>query len=113
MFIFYIEANQNSSAVALSSPQLEELEKKIAELNSMLSAELAYLETKVSELKRNMSLLKSSLVLKDGELNSSAFAIQERKEAYFHLEHKHVAITYTYDKLLAKFEAYCEVAEIF
>ncbi|CAL2270777.1 unnamed protein product [Prunus armeniaca] len=82
------KATQNSSAIALSSPQLEELEKKIAELNSMLSAELAYRETKVFELKRNMSLLKSSLVLKDGEIHSSAFVIQERKEAYFHLKHK-------------------------
>ncbi|CAL8168313.1 unnamed protein product [Prunus armeniaca] len=40
------KATQNSSAIALSSPQLEELEKKIAKLNSMLSPELAYRETK-------------------------------------------------------------------
>lgn len=78
----------------------------------MLSAEQAYHETKVSKLKRNMFLLKSSLTLEDGEFDSSTFAIQERKKPYFRLEHKHVDMTCSYDKLLAKFDACHEVAKI-
>ena len=71
--VFAAETIRNSSsAVAPSSAQLSELEKKNAELASKLSAEQTRYEKKTSDLRAMISELKSSLTEKDSELNSSA-----------------------------------------
>ena len=59
----------------------------------------------------SMSVLKSSLTKKDSKLNSSANVLYSRKEVYFLLERKNADISHSYDKRLAKFDAYYKVAE--
>lgn len=44
---------------------------------------------RMSEIKESMFVLKSSLGQKDGELKSLVATLLERKEAYYHLEHKY------------------------
>ncbi|BBN70567.1 hypothetical protein Prudu_1504S000300, partial [Prunus dulcis] len=84
--IFAVETIRNSSAVAPSSAQLSELEKKNAKLASQLSAKQARYEKKTSDLRAMISGLKSSLTEKDSELNSSATDLASRKDAFFRLE---------------------------
>ncbi|CAL8169491.1 unnamed protein product [Prunus armeniaca] len=55
----------------------KELDKKNTALTDLLSTEQKQKEMKISYLKRNMSLLKSSLAMKDCELDSSAAALNE------------------------------------
>ncbi|CAL8115589.1 unnamed protein product [Prunus armeniaca] len=109
--VFAAETIRNSSAVAPSSVQLSELEKKNAELVSKLSAEQTRYEKKTSDLRVMISELKSSLAETDSELNSSAADLASRKDAYFHLERKNADISHSYDKLLARLHAYHESAE--
>ncbi|CAL8152774.1 unnamed protein product [Prunus armeniaca] len=109
--VFAAETIRNSSAVAPSSVQLSELEKKNAELVSKLSAEQTRYEKKTSDLRAMISELKSSLAEKDSELNSSAADLANRKDAYFHIECKNADISHSYDKLLARLHAYHESAE--
>ncbi|CAL9013897.1 unnamed protein product [Prunus brigantina] len=109
--VFAAETIRNSSAIAPSSAQLSELEKKNAELVSKLSAEQTRYEKKTSDLRAMISELKSSLAEKDSELNSSAADLVSRKDAYFHLERKNADISHSYDKLLTRFRAYHESAE--
>ncbi|CAL8082890.1 unnamed protein product [Prunus armeniaca] len=109
--VFVAETIRNSSAVAPSSAQLSELEKKNAELVSKLSAKRTRYEKKTFDLRAMISELKSSLAEKDSKLNSSAANLASRKEAYFHLERKNADISHSYDKLLARFHAYHESAE--
>ncbi|CAL2271150.1 unnamed protein product [Prunus armeniaca] len=80
--VFAAETIRNSSAVAPSSAQLSELEKKNAELVSKLSAEQTRYEKKTSDLRAMISELKSSLAEKDSELNSSAADLAIRFQAY-------------------------------
>ncbi|XP_034227602.1 uncharacterized protein LOC117636985 [Prunus dulcis] len=109
--IFAAETIRNSSAVAPSSAQLSELEKKNAELACQLSVEQARYEKKLSDLRAMISGLKSSLTEKDSELNSSAVDLASRKEAFFRLERKNADISLCYDKLLARFHAYHKSAK--
>ncbi|KAL6289075.1 hypothetical protein ACE6H2_006585 [Prunus campanulata] len=109
--IFAAQTVHNSSAVAPSSAQLSELEKKNVELASKLSAEQARCEKKTSDLRAMISELKSSLAEKDSELNSSAADLVSRKDAFFRLERKNADISFSYEKLLARFRAHHESAE--
>ncbi|CAL2239307.1 unnamed protein product [Prunus armeniaca] len=99
--VFAAETIRNSSAVAPSSAQLNELEKKNAELASQLSAEQAGYEKKTSYLRAMISELKSSLTEKDSKLNSLAADLVSRKDVFFCLEPKNADISLSYDKLLA------------
>ncbi|CAL8990808.1 unnamed protein product, partial [Prunus brigantina] len=85
--VFATETIRNSFAVAPSSAQLSELEKKNAELASQLSAKQARYEKKTHDLKAMISELKSSLTEKDSELNSLAAYLVSRKDSFFSLEH--------------------------
>ncbi|CAL2227722.1 unnamed protein product [Prunus armeniaca] len=109
--VFTAETIWNSSAVAPSSAQLSELEKKNAELVSKLSIEQTRYEKKTSDLQAMIYELKSSLAEKDSELNSSAADLASRKDAYFHLERKNADISHSHDKLLARFHVYHESAD--
>ncbi|CAL2227741.1 unnamed protein product [Prunus armeniaca] len=109
--VFAAETIWNWSAVAPSSAQHSELEKKNAKLVSKLSTEQTRYEKKTSDLRAMISELKSSFAEKDSELNSSAADLASRKDAYFHLERKTADISHSYDKLLAGFHAYHESAE--
>lgn len=62
------------------------------------------------ELRENIFELKSSFAKKESERNSSAATMHSKKQAYFHLERKNAYISYSYDKLLAKFDAYHKAA---
>ncbi|VVA33947.1 PREDICTED: LOC110760952 partial [Prunus dulcis] len=53
-----------------------------------------------------MSTLKSSLAKKDSELNSFAATLHSKKDDYFHLEGKNADMSQSYEKFMAKFEAY-------
>ncbi|CAL8154981.1 unnamed protein product [Prunus armeniaca] len=109
--VFAAETIRNSSAVAPSSAQLSELEKKNAELASHLAAEQARYEKKTHDLRAMISELKSSLTEKDSELNSLATDLVSRKDAFFSLERKNADISLSHDKLLARFHAYHKSAE--
>ncbi|KAL6283864.1 hypothetical protein ACE6H2_014793 [Prunus campanulata] len=109
--IFAAQTVQNSFAVAPSSAQLSELEKKNVELASKLFTEQARCEKKTSDLRAMISELKSSLAEKDSELNSSAADLVSRKDAFFRLERKNADISLSYEKLLARFRAHHESAE--
>ncbi|CAL8114443.1 unnamed protein product [Prunus armeniaca] len=109
--VFAAETIRNSSAVAPSSAQLSELEKKNAELASHLVAEQARYEKKTHDLRAMISELKSSFTEKDSELNSLATDLVSRKDAFFSLERKNADISLSYDKLLARFHAYHKSAE--
>ncbi|CAL8993026.1 unnamed protein product, partial [Prunus brigantina] len=104
--LFVASSISSNCTIVPTSAQLSELEKKNAELVSKLSAEQTRYEKKTSDLRVMISKLKSSLVEKDSELNSSAVDLASQKDAYFHLEHKSVDISHSYDKLLAGFRAY-------
>ncbi|KAI5313638.1 hypothetical protein L3X38_042814 [Prunus dulcis] len=58
-----------------------------------------------------MSLLKSSLGLKDSQLDSSTTSLHEREEAYPRLKYEFANMTHSYDKLIAKCNAYQEAAK--
>ena len=62
-------------------------------------------------MKEIMSMLKSSLAKKDSELNFFGAALHSQKEAYFRLERKNANISHSYDKFLAKFDAYHKSVE--
>ncbi|CAL2270491.1 unnamed protein product [Prunus armeniaca] len=109
--VFAAETIRNSSAVASTSAQLSELEKKNVELASHLVAEHARYEKKTHDLRAMISELKSSLTEKDSELNSLATDLVSRKDAFFSLERKNADISLSYDKLLARFHAYHKSAE--
>ncbi|CAL8990482.1 unnamed protein product [Prunus brigantina] len=88
--VFAVETIQNLSAIAPSSAQLSELDKKNTDLTSKLSTEQIRYEKKMSELRDN---------------------IYESKEAYFRLERKNTDISHCYNKFLDKFDTYHEAAK--
>ncbi|CAL2266593.1 unnamed protein product [Prunus armeniaca] len=109
--VFVVKTIWKSSAVTPSSAQLNDLEKKDAELISKLSTEQTRYENKTSDLRTMISALKSSFVEKDSELSSSAADLASQKYAYFHLKSKNADISLSYDKLLPRFRAYHKSAE--
>ncbi|CAL2225835.1 unnamed protein product [Prunus armeniaca] len=87
--VFAVETIQSLSAVAPSSAQLSELDKKNTDLTSKLSTEQIRYENRMFILREN---------------------IYESKEAYFRLKRKNIDISHCYNKFLAKF-AYHEAAK--
>ncbi|CAL8077271.1 unnamed protein product [Prunus armeniaca] len=87
--LFAVETIQSLSAVAPSSAQLSELDKKNTDLTSKLSTEQIRYENRMFELRENT---------------------YESKEAYFRLKRKNIDISHCYNKFLAKF-AYHEAAK--
>ncbi|CAL2270261.1 unnamed protein product [Prunus armeniaca] len=83
-----------------------ELEKKNATLADLLSSEQARHEIETLDLKKEISLLKSSLALKDGELDSTIAAFNQQKKNYFMLEHEFDDLSQSHDKLLSMFDAF-------
>ncbi|CAL2253669.1 unnamed protein product [Prunus armeniaca] len=106
--IFAPEAIQSSSIIAPFFAEFEKLEKKNAALSDLLLTEQTSQNMKILDLKRHVSLLKSSLALKDGELDSLDAALSERKEACLRIEHEFADLSQNYDKLLLKFETFQE-----
>ncbi|CAL8150727.1 unnamed protein product [Prunus armeniaca] len=106
--IFAPEAIQSSSIIAPFFAEFEKLEKKNAALSDLLLTEQTSQNMKILDLKRHVSLLKSSLALKDGELDSLDAALSERKEACLRIEHEFANLSQNYDKLLLKFETFQE-----
>ncbi|KAI5323555.1 hypothetical protein L3X38_032627 [Prunus dulcis] len=109
--VFIVEAIQNSSTVAPSSTQLNEFEKENVDLTGKLLAEQIRHETRIYEIKESMSVLESSLTKKYSELYSCTANLHGGKEAYFRLECKNADISQSYEKLLAKFDAYHKAIE--
>ncbi|CAL8167527.1 unnamed protein product [Prunus armeniaca] len=85
---------------------LEELEKKNATLADLLSSEQARHEIETLDLKKEISLLKSSLALKDGELDSTIAAFNQQKKNYLLLEREFDDLSQSHDKLLSMFDAF-------
>lgn len=106
--IFTAEAIQSSSIIAPFSAEFEKLEKKNVASSDLHSTEQTRQNMKILDLKRHVSLLKSSLALKDGELDSIVVALSERKKACLRIEHEFADLSQSYDKLLSKFETFQE-----
>ncbi|BBG99414.1 hypothetical protein Prudu_009100, partial [Prunus dulcis] len=84
---------------------------KNADLTDKLSNEQIRHDPRIFEMRESMSVLKSSVGQKDGELKCLMATLLEHKEAYFCLERKHAALAQDRDKLLVKFDTHVEATE--
>ncbi|CAL2271287.1 unnamed protein product [Prunus armeniaca] len=101
---------QNLCSVAPSSALLDELMKN-TDLIDKPSNEWIHLDARMFEIKESMSMLKSSLGQKVGELKSLVATLLERKETYFCLERKYASLSQNRDKLLVKFDTHVEATK--
>ncbi|CAL9024994.1 unnamed protein product [Prunus brigantina] len=108
--IFVVGAMRNLCVVAPSFALLDELMKN-TDLTDKPSNERIFHDARMFEMKESMSMLKSSLGQKVGELKSLMANLLERKETYFCLEHKYASLAQNRDKLLVKFDTHVEAME--
>lgn len=74
----------------------------------LIYSRLTFREAHLLMLERNLSLLESSLVLKDGEFDFITTLLLEKKDAYNRLDRELADMIHNYDKLLDKFNAHQE-----